>query len=169
MSAHYFQLGIQLSAVALILGGLVLLLLGRVDALGASFRSSLEPLLGEVRARTTKSRVELADATLNVAIALAVAAALFDREPIAMVIAVSLYLFRPALHRLTSDENPMTARINTVSIDLVIGLYVPIVLAQVLLLNLFLGASLLSAIVALSWPAGGGAVPGRRWRLATIS
>ena len=168
-NVRLLNIGIQMAAVALIVGGLVLLLFGRADSLGNSFRTTIEPILAWVRSHTSLSRSELADRTIMVAAGLAAVGALFDRQPMALLIAIGLWWYRPSIRRLTSEENPMLAQIGMFSVDLIIGLYVPIVMAQFIVLHLFLGASLLAVIVALSWPAGGGALPGRRWKLAPVT
>lgn len=169
MRLELLQLGIQISAIAMIFGGLGLLLVGRSSWLGHSFRTAVRPMLDLIRSRSTLSRSELADVSILVAAGLAVMGALVDRQVFAAILAILLWLSRPAVAKLTSEENQMLAKISWFSIDLMIGVYVPIAVAQVLLLNLFVAASFFSAIVALSWPAGGGAIPGRRWKLAPVT
>ncbi|MGI9598015.1 MAG: hypothetical protein ACR2QK_17765 [Acidimicrobiales bacterium] len=165
MRPELLQLGINISAIATILGGLVLLALGRSDWLGHSFRTAVRPALDLIRSRSTRSRSELADVSILVAAGLSVAGALVDRQVFAAILAILLWLSRPSVAKLTKEENHLLAKISWFSIDLMIGVYVPIAIAQVLLLNLFLAASFFSVIVALSWPTGGGAIPGRRWKL----
>ncbi len=168
MRSELLQLGVEVSAIAVIIGGFMLLALGRSSGLGHSFRTSIRPMLEMVRQRSTMSRSELADATILAASALAAMGAVFDRQLFAALLALLLWFSRPWVVRLTKDENPVLAKISSFPIDLFIGVYVPIVIAQLLLLNWFLAASLLLVIIALSWPEGGGAIPGRRWRLAPV-
>jgi len=165
MRTELLQLGIQISAIATILGGFVLLMLGRSSWLGHSFRTSVRPALDMIRSRSALSRSELADVSILAASGLAMMGAFFDRQLFAALLAILLWLSRPSVARLTREENHMLAKISSFSIDLMIGVYVPIAIAQVLLLNLFLAASFFSVIIALSWPEGGGAIPGRRWKL----
>lgn len=162
-----FEVGIKLSAAGLIFGAFFLLIAGAASGLGWSFRSAIEPMLQHIRASSSLSRSELADLSIRISIGFAALAALFGQLFLAVVLVVVLWRGRPIIRRLTTEENRLLAVVGSLSIDLVIGFYVPIVLAQFLLLNLFIGSSLLLVIVALSWPPGGGdTVPGRRWRLA---
>lgn len=169
MSSEVLETGIEVTAVGLTLGSLVLLLNGRAHALGLSFRSTVEPPLRSIRNHTALSRSELADRTLLAGIALAGFGALFDR-PLAGVLLIGLLLWsRPFVRRATREENRLMAVAGNFSADLMIGVYVPVVLAQLILANFFLAASLAAVIIALSWPTGfGQAVPGRTWRLAPV-
>ncbi len=168
MGPELLQIGVDVSAIAVIIGGFMLLLIGRSSWLGHSFRTTIRPALDLVRRRSPMSRSELADGTILAATALAAMGAVFDRQFFAAMLAVLLWLSRPSVVRLTAEEHHLLAKISFFSIDLMIGVYVPIVIAQVLLLNWFLAASLFSVIVALSWPEGGGAIPGRRWQMAPV-
>lgn len=165
------RLAVQLVALTLVLGGLALFVSGGSAALGRSFRDAVEPVLRAVRDRTARSRSELADVTLVVGIVLAVAAAIVHRDPLAGLLAVGVWVIRPSIRRVTREENKVAAVGGHLSIDMMIGLYTPIMLAQFLLANVLLGACLLAVVVALSWPAGGGGirVPGRRWRPAPVA
>ena len=166
MGTELLQLGTQIAAIATILGGLLLLVAGRSSWLGYSFRTALEPALDRIRGHSTLSRSELAHVSVLVAVGLAATGAVVDRQLLAALLAILVWLSRGSVVRLTREENQLLAKVSSFSIDLLIGVYVPIAIAQVLLLNLFVAASFFSLIVALSWPAGGGAIPGRRWRLA---
>jgi hypothetical protein len=170
MQIELLAIGIQIGAMALILGSFVLFLTGASGSLGGSFRSFLEPKLRWARDRTSLSRQELADRTILVAAALAVAAAVVETSVLAALMAIGLWLARPSIARLTGEENRMLAVAGYFSIDLMIGLYTPIMLAQFLLADILLGACLFTVVVALSWPAGGGgsSIPGRRWQLAPV-
>lgn len=163
------QIGIKLSALGLFVGAFGLLLAGGTGPLGSSFRSALEPALREIRQWTSLSRSELADATVLVAIGLAISAAILEVRFLAGAVAVGLWLARPSIERVTRDEHKLFALTKSFSIDLVIGFYTPIMLALFLLGDLLMGTCLLAVVVALSWPAGGGAIAGRRWRMAPVT
>lgn len=170
MQVDLVVVGVQLAAVGLMVGAFLLLVTGGVVPLGSSFRTAIEPLLRTLRDRTTLSRNELADLCLLAGLALAVAATLSGQSVLGVLFAGGLWLARPSVQRATREENRMLAVADHFSIDMVIGLYTPIMLAQFLLANVLLGASLLAVVVGLSWPAGGGGgpIPGRRWQLATV-
>jgi hypothetical protein len=154
----------EVSAVALILGGAMLLVTGSSRRLGESFRGLIEPLLVEVRTRTSLSRSQLADLSILAAMVLAGLTVTDGNIVGAMIIAPLLYLARPAIRRATREENRLMAVGGMFGLDLMIGVYLPFALAHVLLFDWFMASSLFTVVVALSWPAGGGgAVPGRRW------
>lgn len=156
-------------SVALLLTSFALLLNGQALSLGFSCRSGLEPLLQSIRSRSALSRSELADATILAAMAVAAGGAIATRSGGALVLLAMLGLGRPLVRRATSQDHKLLAVAGSFSIDLAIGFYVPIVVAQIILLNVVTAAILSLVIVALSWPAGGGsAVPGRRWQLAPV-
>lgn len=163
MRPELVQASIRSTAAALIIGAFFLLLGGGALSLGWSFRSTLEPLLHQIRSASPLSRSELADASVVAAIAFAVLAVFFDHPAVALVLAVTLWLGRPLVRRATSEENRLLALGQSFSLDLVIGFYLPIVAAQLLLLNYFTAASMALIVVALSWPPTGSSL-GRRSR-----
>jgi hypothetical protein len=163
------KIGLEISGIALILGAFLLLLTGTSGPLGTSLRSALEPLLQQIRDQTSLSRPELADVTILVAVVLAFSSALFEQRILAVVVAIGLWLARPSVRRFTREENRLLAVAGNLSIDMVIGFYTPLTLAQFLFGDLLMGASFLAVVVALSWPAGGATIPGRRWRLAPVA
>jgi hypothetical protein len=170
MAVDLLDIGVRLSAVALIFGAFILLLAGTTPAIGGSFRSAIEPLLHDIRERTTHTRAELADLTLKVAIGFAALAGLSGDVLAGIIICPLLWYARPLVGRLMREENKMLAIGGLFSIDLVIGFYIPMVAAQILLHNLFLAGCFLSVIVSMCWPAGGGStVPGRSWKLAPVT
>jgi len=124
--------------------------------LGGSFRATLEPLLRQIREGTSRSRAELADASVVAAIVFASFAVVFEQPLVALVLVVVLGWGRPLIRRATSEENRILALGQSFSIDLVIGFYLPIVAAELLLLNYFIAASMALVVLALSWPASGG-------------
>ena len=168
MSLDLLEAGTQIAAIATIVIGFAMLALGYSTWLGNSFRTAIEPVLTAVRRHSELSRADLAEVSTLVACGLAALEAVIGRNPFALGLAVLLWLSRPAIARLTGDEHPLLALANSFAIDLMIGLYVPITIAQVLLRNLLMGASFLALIIALSWPAGGGATR-RRFRFVGLS
>lgn len=168
MSIELLDLGTQIAAIATIVIGFGLLIIGRAHWLGQSFRTAIEPALIRLRSGTELSRAELATASTVLACVLAGLESLVNRNVFAAALAVLLWLSRPAVARLTSDEHRLLALANSFTIDLMIGLYLPIAISQILLRSFLLASSFLALIVALSWPAGGGATR-RRFRFAGIS
>lgn len=168
--ADLLALGVQMAALGLIAGSVFLIITGTARPLGESFRSTIEPILQIVRDHTTMSRGQLADSSLMVAIGLAAASAVIEQEVMAVFATVGLWLARPSLQRAMREENRLLALGGLFSVDLVIGIYTPVMFAQFLTGEILLGSCLLAVVVALSWPAGGGGpIPGRRWRLAPVA
>lgn len=155
-------------AVGLIIVAFVQLVTGGGLGLGHAFRSRVEPALASFRASSPLSRAELADRTMLVAIALAVAGTVIEQSVAGVIMVAMLYKVRPMVRRTTREEHKLLAMAGTLSIDLVVGFYLPMTLAQLLLLQYLFAASMVAVMVALCWPAGGGAVPGRRWQLAPV-
>ncbi len=155
-------------AVGLIIVAFVQLVTGGALGLGHAFRSRVEPALASFRASSPLSRAELADRTMLVAIALAVAGTVIQQSVAGVIMVAMLYKVRPMVRRTTREEHKLLAMAGTLSIDLVVGFYLPMTLAQLLLLQYLFAASMAAVMVALCWPAGGGALPGRRWQLAPV-
>ncbi len=168
MSIELLDIGTQLAAIGCIIVGFGLVAIGRAPWLGYIFRTAIEPTLTRFRESSELSRAELATGWTVAASALAGVAVVVDRSLFAAVLAILLWLARPAVARLTSEEHPLLALANSFTIDLMIGMYLPITVSQVLLGNLILACSFAALIVALSWPTGGGAT-GRRFRFVTAS
>ena len=164
-------LGLRFAALGLLFGSVVLLLTGTAHAVGSSLRLGLEPVLRLVRDQTSLSRSDLADGTIVAAMALAACSAVVDRQMLAPLMVVGLWLARPSVRRATRQENRMLAIAGYFSLDLMIGVYTPVMMAQFLTGHVLLGGCLLAVVVALSWPAGGGSssIPGRRWQLAAVT
>lgn len=155
-------------ATTLVFGAFLLLINGQALNLGSSMRARLEPVLTSLRSRTSLSRAELADVTVIGAAVVALAGLPLERSAGNLLIPILLLGSRRLIRRATREENRLLAVMGSLSTDLIIGFYVPVILAQVLLLNLATALSLTMVIVALSWPAGGTGIPGRRWRLAPV-
>ncbi len=150
-----------------VIGGL--LVTGSARTVGESFRQSVEPALIQVRSRTERSRSELADRSILVAIGLAVLSIFTGSVMAGTLVAPLLYMARPAIRRATSQEHRLLALAGTFSLDLMIGVYLPLGLAHLLMLDWLMASCLFTVVLALSWPAGGGeSIPGRRWQLAPI-
>ena len=160
-------LGLQLAGALLSVSPIVFLLGGISNPVGTRVRLLLQPGLTRIRAASPLSRAELADATIVLSMAFALLAAFLDTL-VAVGLVALLWWSRPAVRRLTSDDDQLLALAGTWSIDLLIGLYAPMVVGQLLVGRPFMAASLSAAIVALSWPAGGGFPPGRRRRPVPI-
>ncbi len=170
MNPELVRAGLSLSAVALIGGVVMMLVTGSARIVGEAFRQSIEPTLIEVRSRTHRSRSELADLSILVAIGLAILAVLDGDVLAGTLVAPLLYLARPAVRRATSQEHRLLAVSGSFSIDLMIGVYLPLAFAHMLMFEWFRGSCLFAVALALSWPAGGGgAIPGRRWQLAPVA
>lgn len=155
-------------ALGLIVVAFAQLVTGGAFGLGHAVRSTIEPVLTSIREQSSLSRAELADRTMLVAIALAAAGTVAHRSVAGLVMVAMLWKVRPMVRRTTQEEHKVLAVAGTFSIDLMVGFYLPMALAQLLLLQYLFAASMAAVMVALCWPAGGGAVPGRRWQLAPI-
>lgn len=170
MNPELVRAGLSMSAVALIAGAAFLLLTGSARSLGEAFRESVEPALAQVRSRTNRSRSELADLSMLAAIGLSLLNILGGNPVIGTVVAIVLYVARPAIRRATRHEHRLLAMGGLFSIDLIIGAYLPFVLAHVMMFDWLMALCLFAVVLALSWPAGGGeTIPGRRWHLAPVA
>jgi hypothetical protein len=158
------QLTLAVTAICLIVVTVWSLVTGNAHATGAAVRAQLTPALTTIRSTTAMSRAELADASLILALGLAAVSMIVDRTYLAAVMIPLLWLSRPSVRRLTSEERPMFALGGELSGNLVVGLFAPIALAHLLLGNGFLAASLLAVTVALCWPPGGGRRVSGTWR-----
>lgn len=150
------ETGIRSTAAALVVSAFLMLLGGHAIVIGWSFRAALEPLLRRIRDGTSHSRAELADASVMAAIVFASFAVLFEHAFVALALVAVLWWGRPLIRLATTEENRMLALGQSFSIDLVIGFYLPIVAAQLLLLNYLIATSMGFVVLALSWPAMGG-------------
>jgi hypothetical protein len=163
------QLTLAMTALCLIVLAVWSLVTGHAQTVGAAVRAQLVPVLTAIRAMTTLSRADLADASLIIAVGLAAISMIVDRNLLAAVIIPLLWLARPAVRRLTSEERPMFALGGELSGNLVVGLFAPIALAHLLLGNRFLAASLVAVTVALCWPPGCGRRVVGSWRPAWVA
>lgn len=161
MAPELVESGMQLAAVALIFGAVISVVTGTANLLGGQLRATLEPALSAVRSSVDFSRSQLADASILLAIAFSSLAVVLERSLFAILVAALLWYARPMVRRLSTQENPLLALGDSFSADLIIGLYLPIVMAQVLLGRWLSGAAMLMVVIALSWPPGG-ARTGRR-------
>ncbi len=165
MQPELIHAGLQIGALALIVGAVMSFVQGTAPVLGEQLREALRPMLTGLRDRSDLSRSELADRSMLAAVGLSVLAVLIDRSIAAALIAIVLWFARPMVARMVSQEHPMLALSQTFSTDLVIGLYLPIALAQLLMFQLLMGASMFLVVLALSWPPGGAAAGGQ-WKPA---
>jgi hypothetical protein len=169
MYTQAVTIAVNVLSIGLTLGSFALLLNGGALPLGTSFRMTIEPLLRSIRSASSRSRSELADVTVLMAITFAGLATVFE-NPVGLIMMGLMYWARPFIRRATREEHKLLALASTFSTDLIIGVYVPMVIAQFLLLNVFTGVAMLLVAVALSWPAGGGqSIPGRTWKLAPVT
>lgn len=166
MNPELVSAGMALGALALIAGAAMSAFNGSASVTGEQFRELIRPILQSIRERSTLSRSELADRSMLAAIAGCALAVLVERSLLAGLAAVGLQMARPMVIKLVSQEHPLLALGDSVSANFIIGLYVPVVLAHVLLGELLTGGALMLVVVALSWPAGGGARRLGPWRPA---
>lgn len=170
MNPELVRAGLSLSAVALIAGAAILFVTGSARSLGETFRVSIEPTLAQIRSRTTLSRSELADLSILVAIGLSMLNILGGNPVAGTIVALVLWVARPSIRRATRHEHRLMALGGFFSIDLIIGAYIPFVLAHLMMSDWLMASCLFSVVLALSWPAGGGeTIPGRRWQLAPVA
>ena len=166
MNPATFSLGTKLAAVALILGAVMSFVNGTAPIMGEQWRESIHPALASVRSRSTLSRAQLADRSMLAAIVLSGLAVVFEGRFLGLVVGIGLWMARPMIVRLCSQEHPLLAIGDSFSANLIIGLYLPVAIAQLLLGQVLTGAAMLSVVLALSWPAGGAARNVGGWRPA---
>lgn len=159
MNPILFEAGGVLAAAVLIGYSITSFFSGAAHLNGAAMRESIKPVLESVRANSDKSRSELADASLMIGVACAVAAVLLESAMFGCILAIGLIVARKTVQQVTSSEHPLMSLGAQFSADLVIGVVVPMSLAHVLMGNWLLAGAQLALSVSLSWPTGG---PGRR-------
>jgi len=166
MNPELIDAALNGSSIALVFAAFGLLIHGSARSVGESFRTLIEPLLLFVRDSSACSRTRLADLSILAAMGLGMSAALTESLLAGVAVASLLWLARPAVHRATREEHRLLATASFFSLDVVIGVNLPVAMAHLLIGNIFLAMSLVTIAVALSWPAGGGeTIPGRRWRI----
>ncbi len=159
MNPILFQAGGVFAALVLIGYSITSFFSGAAHMNGATMRESVKPLLESIRARSDKSRSDLADATLMFGVALAVAAVLLESALTGSILAIGFMVARKTVQQVTSSEHPLMSLGSQFSADLTIGVIVPMALAHVLMGNWLLAGAQLALSISLSWPTGG---PGRR-------
>lgn len=164
MATELLSAGSALAAIALIVWAFASLLTGSALATGATFRSMLDPHLTYVRSSSSLSREQWSDNTLLAAVVVALMGGLASGSVLLMFIGALLFLGRPRLRRLMSEENRLKAIAGSFSLDLAVGLYVPIVLAQLLLANYASALVFFLVILSLSWPPGGAGARRGAWQ-----
>ncbi len=150
------QLSLQMSGIALLLCAIGSLINGTAGTVGAATRDLALPLLSKLRERTELNRQQLADESMKAAVAFAAAAAVANLSAMAMLMAIVVFKARPAVQRLTSQEDPMQAKASEFSTNMLAGVYAPISLAMLLLGSYLMAASIAAVLVAVLWPAQGG-------------
>ncbi len=161
--------GLRFAGLALIFVTVWSFISGSAPSTGAAVRESLKPGLRSIRDSSTWSRSELADRTIVAAVAVAAVSTLVDQSLLSAIVAGLLWQSRPALRRATSEEQPLLAFASQLSSDMMIGLYTPMVLAQLLLGNHLLALAFSFVAIALSWPPGGAGRAHGVWRPAWVT
>lgn len=152
-----------MAGIALILCGVASALNGLASVTGAAIRSATEPPLQRFRESSDMGRAELANASMWLAIALAIGTALASRSFGAVVMAALLVYARPSVCRMARNEHVLMAKAGNMVTDFVIGIYVPVILAIILFGNIGLAAALTAVALSLLWPTRGfGSQTGRR-------
>lgn len=166
MSYQLLAAGNAFAAIALIAWAFVSLFTGSAIATGESIRTSLRPALADIRSRSTLRRDELSDRTVVAAVLVAMVASLLERSVVLMIVAALLFVARPQIRRMTKEENRLRAIVGSLSLDLVIGLYLPLILALIITQDWGKAVVLSLMTVAMSWPPGGGHVQRTDWNPA---
>lgn len=166
MATQLFVVGNAFAAIALMGWAFVSLLTGSAIATGATFRALLDPSLTSIRSNSVLSREELSDRTMLAAVTAAILGGLLSGSVLLMIVGAMLFTARPKLGRLMTEENRLRALIGSFSIDMAVGLYLPIILAQVLLANYASALVFFLVILSLSWPPGGAGVRRGVWQPA---
>lgn len=169
MSA-FLQAGLAVAAVCTMLLAIVGIFNGFGLAIGSQVRDILEPTLRSIRDRSELSRQDLADRTLLGAAAICAVGSLATLSFAGLFIGGLLLFMRPSVRRATREENKMLALSSSFSLDLIVGFFVPMVLAMVLLGDVVMSLTYFLATIALCWPPGGAG--GRRrvavWKPAWV-
>lgn len=162
-----FELSSAFASLALIGWAIASFLSGSALSTGSAVREALAAQLRVVRSESSMTRSELTDATIVLAVGVSLIGMLVQGSLLMGVLAVLLWISRPSMARAMREERPLWAIAGTLSSDLVIGVLVPIVLAQLLIGGYALAASLVLVMISLSWPPGGAASGGSgSWRPA---
>ena len=150
------QLSLQMSGIALLLCAIGSLINGTAGSIGEAVRGLFAPALTKVRERTDLDRGQLADESMKAAVAFAAAAAVTNVSAMALLTTIIIWKARPAVQRLTSQDDPMQAKASEFSGNLLAGLYAPIALAMLLMGSFLMAACFAAVLVAVLWPAKGG-------------
>lgn len=157
-----------MTALCLIVVTIWSLLSGFASVTGAAVRARLRPALARLRELSSLGRSELADATLLLAVSLATAAVVVNQSPAAALVAALLWFARPSVRRLTREERPLFALGMELSSDLVVGAFVPLGAAHLLLGDPLMAGAMFAATVSLCWPPGGARRVGS-WKPAWVA
>lgn len=160
--------GLAMSGLCLVILALWSLVTGFASVIGAACRARLRPALLRVRSMSSLGRSDLADATLVLAVGLAAADVVVGRSFVAALVAVMLWLARPSVQRLMREERPLFALGTELSSDLVVGAFLPLAVAHLLLGDALMAGAIFAATVALCWPPGGARRVGS-WRPAWLA
>lgn len=164
MNPVLFQAGGLFAALALIGYAVMSFFTGAAYTNGTVLREGLTPVLRSIRDRSDKSRADLADASLMVGVALAVAAVLLESPLVGSILAIGMMAARRTIQTVAASEHPLMALGSQFSADLTIGVIVPMSLAHLLMGNWLIAASQLALSVSLSWPTGGPGVRAGAWK-----
>lgn len=156
MDPLLLETGMTLGALALIVGAVMSFLNGTAPAQGEAVRTALQPTLTKIRTSLSLSRGDLSELSITVAIVFCGLATVSGSMLAGLLIGGLLWKSKAMIRRLTSEERPLLAIGNMFSTDLIIGVYLPIALAQFMVSRIFLGLAMFMVVIALSWPAGGG-------------
>lgn len=162
------QVGLAMSGLCLVILAIWSLVTGYASVIGAASRARLRPALLRVRSMSSLGRSELADASLLLAVGLAAADVVVNRSFVAILVAAMLWLARPSVQRLMREERPLFALGMELSSDLVVGAFVPLSMAHLLLGDALMAGAIFAATVALCWPPGGARRVGS-WRPAWVA
>ncbi len=159
-------IGLRLTGLALIGFTVFSFVTGSATATGATIRASLTPTLRGVRDTSELSRAQLADRSILAAAAVCALSVFIDRSFVAAIVTGLILVSRPSVVRMAREERPLFALAQQqFSGDLLIGLYAPMALAQMMFNNYLMSAAFSLVLLSLSWPPGGA---GRAWKPAWV-
>lgn len=166
MTAIYLEIGMVLAAFGLIIGAVYLFLTGGSNSVGEKVRGALTPSLRAVRDGSSLSRGELAERSVLVGAALVLASGFIRLSIFDVAVAILLYHSRTKIRRSATEEQPLRAIAGFFSTDMIVGIYVPIILAMFILGSVMVALGLASVVIALCWPPGGAGFAAGAWRPA---
>ena len=146
------ELTFGVTALALVIGAIAAGLNGSAAIVGQEVRRGLKSPLGRIREVTDQGRGDLAAQSMGLAAVLAAGSVVVDGSMLAGVMAMILWSIRPQMAKMLSEEHPLMAEARNLQLDLVIGLFSLLAVAQLLSGQFLMAWALVLVAVSMSWP-----------------